>query len=256
MELKICSFNLRMDTPKDGNNAFFNRTPLIAEKINAYQPDVIGFQEVRPPMRNWLEENLGGYTVIGTGRGADFLNEANVIAYRTDKFMTMSLDTFWLSDTPYVPGSMFTTDQSNNPRICTCAVLLVRDTTKRLRVYNTHLDHVGPVARVQGIEMVLARIASDVQRYPDTPVVLMGDFNEEPGGIVTRAIEMESDGLVEATRNIPGTFHGYHPENGTSKIDYIYTNACWDEEKTLALTDSRGGIYLSDHYPVMTQITI
>lgn len=256
MELKICSFNLRMDTPKDGNNAFFNRTPLIAEKINAYQPDVIGFQEVRPPMRNWLEENLNGYTVIGTGRGADFLNEANVIAYRTDKFLTMSLDTFWLSDTPYVPGSMFTTDQSNNPRICTCAVLLVRDTTKRLRVYNTHLDHVGPVARVQGIEMVLARIASDVQRYPDTPVVLMGDFNEEPGGIVTRAIEMESDGLVEATRNIPGTFHGYHPENGTSKIDYIYTNACWDEEKTLALTDSRDGIYLSDHYPVMTQITI
>lgn len=256
MELKICSYNLRMDTPKDGINAFFNRTPLIAEKLNQYQPDVIGFQEVRPPMRRWLEENLTDYTIIGTGRGADFLNEANVIAYRTDKFLTMSLDTFWLSDTPYVPGSMFTTDQSNNPRICTCAVLLVRDTTKRLRVYNTHLDHVGPVARVQGIEMVLARIASDVQRYPDTPVVLMGDFNEEPGGIVTRAIEMESDGLVEATRNIPGTFHGYHPENGSIKIDYIYTNACWDEEKTLAMTDSRDGIFLSDHYPVMTQITI
>lgn len=256
MELKICSFNLRMDTPKDGINAFFNRTPLIAEKLAQYQPDVIGFQEVRPPMRNWLEKNLTGYTVIGTGRGADFLNEANVIAYRTDKFLTMSLDTFWLSDTPYMPGSRFTTDQSDCPRICTCAVLLARDTTKRLRVYNTHLDHVGTVARVQGIEMVLARIASDVQRYPDTPVVLMGDFNEEPGGIVTRAVEMESDGLVEATRNIPGTFHGYHPETGTVKIDYIYTNACWDEEKTLALTDSRDGIYLSDHYPVMTQITI
>ena len=110
MELKICSYNLRMDTPRDGINAFFNRTPLIAEKLAEYQPDVIGFQEVRPPMRRWLEENLEGYTIIGTGRGADFLNEANVIAYRTDKFLTMSLDTFWLSDTPYVPGSMFTTD--------------------------------------------------------------------------------------------------------------------------------------------------
>ena len=119
MELKICSYNLRMDTPRDGINAFFNRTPLIAEKLAEYQPDVIGFQEVRPPMRRWLEENLEGYTIIGTGRGADFLNEANVIAYRTDKFLTMSLDTFWLSDTPYVPGSMFTTDQSDNPRICT-----------------------------------------------------------------------------------------------------------------------------------------
>ena len=256
MELKICSYNLRMDTPRDGINAFFNRTPLIAEKLAEYQPDVIGFQEVRPPMRRWLEENLEGYTIIGTGRGADFLNEANVIAYRTDKFLTMSLDTFWLSDTPYVPGSMFTTDQSDNPRICTCAVLLVRDTTKRLRVYNTHLDHEGPVARIQGIEMVLARIASDEERYAKTPLVLMGDFNEEPGGIVARAIDMESDGLVDTTRDIPVTFHGYHPETGTSKIDYIYTNAPWDETQSIALTDSRDGIYLSDHYPVMTQITI
>ena len=124
------------------------------------------------------------------------------------------------------------------------------------RVVNTHLDHEGPVARIQGIEMVLARIASDEERYAKTPLVLMGDFNEEPGGIVARAIDMESDGLVDTTREIPVTFHGYHPETGASKIDYIYTNARWDEEKSCALTDSRDGIFLSDHYPVMTQITI
>lgn len=33
--------------------------------------DVIGFQEVRTHMHEWLEENLVGYTVMGTGRNAD-----------------------------------------------------------------------------------------------------------------------------------------------------------------------------------------
>lgn len=256
MNLKICSYNLRMENPVDGINAFSNRAPFVAEKLAQYQPDVIGFQEVRPHMRRWLEETLTDYTILGTGRGEDFLDESNVIAYRTDKFLAMSMDTFWLSDTPYVPGSRFTTDQSDCPRICTCAVLLVRDTMKRLRVYNTHLDHVGSVARVQGIELILARIAADDQRYPGAPVALMGDFNAEPTDIVARAIEMESDRLVDTTRNIPVTFHNYHPETTHVKIDYIYTNAGWDEENTFALTDCRDGVYLSDHYPVMTEIFI
>ena len=261
-EIRVFSFNIWTDGRADGGassgnpRCFAIRRELIKKNFPAYDADIVGFQETMPAQRQWLIDTFTDYQVCGIGRDRDLQGESNVVMFKKDKFDLVNLDTFWLSDTPYMPGSRFTTDQSDCPRICTCAVLLARDTTKRLRVYNTHLDHVGPVARVQGIEMVLARIASDVQRYPDTPVVLMGDFNEEPGGIVTRAIDMESDGLVEATRNIPGTFHGYHPETGTVKIDYIYTNACWEEEKTYALTDSRDGIYLSDHYPVMTQITI
>lgn len=256
MELKICSYNLRMENPVDGINAFTNRAPFIAERLACYRPDIIGFQEVRPHMRRWLEENLKEYTILGTGRGEDFLDESNVIAYRTELFLTMSLDTFWLSDTPYVPGSRFTTDQSDCPRICTCAVLLLRDTQKRVRVYNTHLDHVGAVARVQGIELILGRMAADAQRYPNTPVVLMGDFNATPDDIVARAIEMESDGLVDTTRSIPVTFHNYHPGQDDVKIDYIYTDASWDESRTVALTDCADGVYLSDHYPVMTWISV
>lgn len=256
LNLKICTYNLRMENPDDGINVFSNRAPFIKERLAEYAPDVIGFQEVRPHMRRWLEENLPDYTIIGTGRGEDFLDESNVIAYRTDKFLTMALDTFWLSDTPYVPGSRYSTDQSDCPRICTCAVLLLRDTTKRLRVYNTHLDHVGNVARVQGIEAILGRIAMDEQRYPGTQLVLMGDFNAEPDHMVMRAIAMEADNLVDTTRSIPYTFHNYEPEKMQAKIDYIFTNGPWIEESTVAFTDCRDGVYLSDHYPVMTEIIL
>ena len=72
MKLKVCTYNLRMENPVDGINTFSNRAPLIAERLAQYQPDVIGFQEVRPHMRRWLEENLRDYTILGTGRGEDF----------------------------------------------------------------------------------------------------------------------------------------------------------------------------------------
>ena len=256
MKLKICTYNLRMDTPDDGINAFSNRAAFVAEKIAEYQPDVIGFQEIRPLMRRWLEENLQEYTILGTGSGESFQNECNAIAYRTDKFLTMSMDTFWLSDTPYVPGSRFLTDQSIWPRICTCAVLLLRDSVKRLRVYNTHLDHIGSVSRGQSLEAILNRISDDNARYPNAPVVLMGDFNAQPMDPVIQTIGRGSEGLEDTTTHIPFTFHNYAPEKTQLKIDYIYTDAPWDLEKTVALTDVRDGVFLSDHYPVMTEIEV
>ena len=88
MELKICSYNLRMDNPVDGINAFSNRAPFVAEKLAQYKPDVIGFQEVRPHMRRWLEENLKDYTIIGTGSsrlGRDPLRRPGLPAFRTSR---------------------------------------------------------------------------------------------------------------------------------------------------------------------------
>lgn len=256
MELSVCSFNLRMENPNDGINSFPFRAPFIAETLKQNAPDVIGFQEVRPHMRRWLEETLTDYTILGTGREADFTDEANVIAYRTEKFLAMSMDTFWLSDTPYVPGSRFSVDQSICPRICTCAVLLVRDTATRVRVYNTHLDHEGSVARVAGIELILGRIAQDDARYPDVPVVLTGDFNAEPDDFVAKVIDMNPLGLKDTTAGIPVTFHSYHPDENSIKIDYIYTDAPWQEASVRALTECREGVYLSDHYPVIARIEI
>ena len=254
MKLKLCSYNLRMDNPDDGINAFSCRKDYIAQAFPKYGADIIGFQEVLPHMRHWLEESLTGYTLVGTGREKDFTDEHNPIAYRTDKFLLMALDTFWLSDTPRVPGSRFSTDQSICPRICTTAVLLERGGTRRIRVYNTHLDHEGEEARRQGIRLILGRIKADEDIYPGTAVVLMGDFNAEPDSRVCEILKETA--LEDTTAAIGGTFHSYHPERGTVKIDYIYTTAPWDAEASRALRDCENGVFLSDHYPVMTEISL
>ena len=43
-EIKVMSFNLRMDTPHDGVNRFRNRIGRVMEVIESENPDIIGFQ--------------------------------------------------------------------------------------------------------------------------------------------------------------------------------------------------------------------
>ena len=44
--MKFVTFNLRVDRPQDGNNAFVCRQSLILRVIGREKPDVICFQEV------------------------------------------------------------------------------------------------------------------------------------------------------------------------------------------------------------------
>ena len=45
------TFNLRVDTEKDGINRFFLRTDRVLKAIRDESPDVIGFQEDLEDMR-------------------------------------------------------------------------------------------------------------------------------------------------------------------------------------------------------------
>ncbi len=259
MKLRICTYNLRYANRADGINYFFDRAPLIRRVFPKYKADVVGFQEVTPPMRDWLEENLTDYAIVGTGRNADFGGEHTVVAYRADRFLLASLDTFWLSDTPRVPGSRFMTDQSSNPRVCTAAVLLTREGHTPLRVYNTHLDNRGPLARAQGAALILARISADDAVWPSVPVVLTGDMNVAPDSPVVASFSSFSScgrTLRDITADVGPTFHDYRPQEKGEKIDYIFTNAVSDASLSCTLRDEENGVFLSDHYPVLGEIEL
>lgn len=105
--MKVVTFNIRCDYGQDGLNEFANRKELILRKINQEKPDIIGFQEVLPHVAKWLKENLNEYYVIGCGRGANLRDEQMSIAYRRDRINLISMETWWLSQTPDVPGSRY-----------------------------------------------------------------------------------------------------------------------------------------------------
>ena len=186
--IRVFSFNILTDNcKKTGGRTFAERSKLILDEFLAYEPDLIGFQETQPPQRQWLIDNFTDFQVCGVGRDRDLLGESNVVLFRKSRFDLVFLETFWLSDTPRIPGSRFSTDQSDCPRICTCTTLRERESGRCLRHYNTHLDHVGAFAQAQGISLILNRIASDYAENP-LPVVLTGDFNVTPDSLVYKSV--------------------------------------------------------------------
>ncbi len=202
-------------------------------------------------MSQWIRESFLEYQVCGVGREADLQGESNPVAFRKTSFDLVDLHQFWLSDTPHVPGSRFSTDQSSCPRICTAVTLLHRASGKLLRCYNTHLDHEGPVAQSQGLSLVLARMGEDYARWP-MPVVLMGDFNAMPDSLVWKSAQGFAgcgEPLKDITWGVGGTFHDFGRLEPPTKIDYIFTNLpCTAEARPVE--DQEEGVYLSDHFPV------
>lgn len=254
MKIWIVTFNLRCDFAGDGEQRFTCRADFIKRKLLSEKPDVIGFQEATPSMRRWLIDNLVGYTVVGYGRGAAFDDESNCIAYRTDKFELFGFHQFWLSPTPYVPGSRYEI-QSPCPRICTVAMLCPIGTATPFRVYNTHLDHVSDEARVLGLRAILDRITKDNTEFR-CPYFLTGDFNVLPQDhTIGTALAYRNFPMRDITASLPGSFHNYGRMEQNSKIDYIFTDAS-DAEEVCLWDDRDGKLYLSDHYPISATVTL
>jgi len=255
-ELRVFSFNIWTDGRADGGassgnpRCFAVRREIIKEKLPAYAPDIVGFQETMPAQRQWLIDNFPDYQVCGLGRNADLLGESNVIMFRKDKFDLYDLNMFWLSDTSGTPGTRFMTDQSDCPRICVAATLRDKATGKMFRHYNTHLDHVGPIAMAQGITVILNRMAEDYKKWP-MPVILTGDMNATPESPVIKSILAftgAGEKLEDKTAPAGFTFHNNNPEKTQIKIDYVFTNLPATE--AMKMTDEVNGITVSDHYPV------
>jgi len=254
--MKIVTFNLRCDVDVDGANRFRNRKGLILEKIDTERPDVIGFQEMTPSMRDFLIKHLPDYMFLGRSRSADFTGEHTDIAYRRDLYDVVGLDFFWLSPTPYVPGSRYE-EQSLCPRITTCAMLRRISDNKIFRVINTHLDHIGEPARVLGMKQIMAYIDEQNKKF-DLPFFFMGDLNALPDSeCIMYCKNSKAPETFELTESITDvTFHDYGKVTENYKIDYIFCDKETAKNKFTVTRweDCSYGLWLSDHYPILCEI--
>lgn len=249
-EMKIVTYNLRNQWHRDGENGFIHRVGLMYHVIEREQPDVIAFQEVMPRQLEVLEKIFPDYMFVGQGRDADLQGEALYTAIKKSTCQFCGMDIFWLSPQPYVPATRFET-QSECPRICVDVLVRHKESGKMVRVYNVHLDHIESVAKEQGMEVVLAKMAEDQDKLA-CEAVLLGDFNEEPKGpAVTYCNEYDKLKIIDLTTEITGTFHDYGKRE-FCKIDYIFVTEglAANVAKVEAWTTEHSGIYLSDHYPI------
>jgi endonuclease/exonuclease/phosphatase family metal-dependent hydrolase len=262
--LKVMTFNIRYNNPADSNYSWDHRKEMVAEVIKSYKPDLAGIQEALKDQVKDLQNLLKDYSWFGVGRdnGKDS-GEYAVIFYRKDRIEKLTGSTFWLSETPDVPGSRSWNAACN--RIVTWIKFTDKPSGVQMYLFNTHFDHISEQARENSAQLLLTRIS---QISANAPVIVTGDLNStETGRTYDILTNSESAGYLKDTRKfnlkIPPepsfSYIGfpYHPQQG-NLIDFIFLKNDKDlkVKKYQIITDNKKGFYPSDHLPVMVEIGV
>ena len=256
--LSVMTFNMRYDNPEDGQNNWRFRRERVAGVIKAQEVDVLGTQELLSNQFNDLSGLLTGYQGVGVGRldGVESGEYCGVF-FRKDRFTLLASGTFWLSETPEVVGSLGWDGACE--RIATWVVLRDRD-GREFFFIDTHLDHVGQVARDEGVSLLMKRIET---LSGGRPVILTGDFNSEPGSSVVAHVQ--KDGVLRDAKAIAAqrsgtdwsfSDFGQIPEAERPLLDYIFVSGDIEAVRYEVLPDTFDGGYVSDHAPVMAVVKI
>ena len=257
LNLSVMTYNIRLDVASDGENSWANRKDFLSTQVQFYSPDIMGVQEARSNQMTDLKSALKDYKTIGIGRDGDDKGEYSAIFYNAKKISVENENTFWLSETPNKVSMGW---DAAYPRICTYGLFTLLENNKKIWVFNTHLDHVGSQAQLQGIQLILKKI--DILNSNDFPVILMGDFNVEPNSELITNLKRNMNDSKEKAKLVfgsNGTFNGFNFEElVTRRIDYIMLSKSntIEVEKYGVLSSSIDLKYPSDHFPVLIELLV
>ncbi|MDR1406898.1 MAG: endonuclease/exonuclease/phosphatase family protein [Tannerella sp.] len=254
--LRVATFNLRMDTNRDGENAWQYRSEMVNGLIRFHDFDIFGTQEGFKHMLDDLTAT-GDYARIGSGRddGRD-AGEHSAIVYRTDRFEVLDRGDFWYSETPAVPGKGWDATCCN--RICSWGKFRDRASGKVFYFFNSHYDHEGRVARRESSKLLLEKIRTVAAGFP---VFATGDYNATPDDEPIQTLL--ADGLLKDAYVLSeqkpygpkGTFQGFDAKAPLNdRIDFIFVTGEIRILKYGVLTDRIRERFPSDHFPVMTVV--
>ncbi|MBP3329949.1 MAG: endonuclease/exonuclease/phosphatase family protein [Clostridia bacterium] len=246
---RIMSFNIRC-------NEYDRRKNLVPGLIEAYAPDSAGLQECTYQWYKNLTESLEDYAFVGVGRDTGDLSEdcgeISAIIYKKTKYNLIDSGTFWLSETPDEVSRGW--DGACN-RICTWVVLENKETGEKYAHVNTHLDHMGTLARQNGLELIRNKALS----Y-DIPTVVTGDFNFNKGTDLYNSLV--TGGLKDTQDIAPDTmdgktYHGYSGGEAGKPIDFICVNDKITDVKSYTIIREKYELkYTSDHYPIYSDMVM
>lgn len=256
-EMKVCSFNIRYDNPKDGKNKWDNRKSNIKNFIAYEEPIIIGLQEALLHQIEYLHRAFVKYQWIGVGRDDGYKKgEFSPILYDTTLLHLRDQGTFWLSNTPDQPSKSW---DAALPRVCTWAKFEWKKSFQAFYVFNTHYDHVGKEARENASEIIRGAIAleTDYQK-----VILMGDFNAQRDdkpieNLLFDGRLIDSYEAAKLKYGPQGTFNGFDTQRiPQRRIDYIFTSRDVEILKYKVESILIDGKYLSDHFPIIVKLEI
>lgn len=252
-EIRVMSANLRCFNPQDtGKRSWFYRADLILKNIEGERPTVIGFQEATKWQYQYLCSALPEYDSIITYRDNSPFSEGCPIFYSTQLYNLIDKGSFWLSETP---EEMSRDWDSKCYRICSYVILEEKSTEKQFVVFNTHLDHVSDEARINGIGVVLDKIA----QFGGLPSMIMGDFNAEEDSETYRSAAENFLDVKYQTENVVGgaTYQNWGVELDRDCIDYLMISKTgFSVNSYKVVQNTYDGVYPSDHFPLSVSLNL
>lgn len=253
--LKVMSFNIRLNVESDKENSWTNRKQDAVDLLSYYHPDYFGVQEALPEQMKDIKNGLKNYDYVGVGRDdGKEKGEFSAIFYDTEKLQVIKSGTFWLSETPEKPSKGW--DAAYN-RVCTYAVFKDKKSKKEFLAMNLHFDHVGDVARVKSADLILKKIKEINPK--NLPLTLSGDFNltddTEPIKIISQNLKDTFYNSEAKPYGPKGTFTAFNvTEVPQERIDYIFVKG-FKIKSHRHINDRRENLlYPSDHFPVLTEL--
>lgn len=260
--INVMSFNIRYDNAGDGSNQWKYRRNYAADLVKFYSPDIWGAQEVLHNQLQDLADRLPEYAYIGVGRAdGKTKGEYAPIFYKKDRFKLIDSGNFWLAEDMQAVGKKGW--DAACERVATWGIFEEKATGKRFFFLNTHLDHMGKVARHEGALLVLKQVAD---LAGSLPAIVTGDFNaaayEEPIQVLINLEDpnhlINSRGIATLRYGPEGSWHdfGKVPLEKMDLIDYIFIKGNMKVLRHGVLSETKGNLYPSDHYPIIANLIL
>ena len=252
---KIISFNVRYSSAPeiDGDNRWELRRDASLKMVAEQKPLAMGLQEACPDQIDFLDLNLTGYKHIGVGRDdGKRAGEMMAIYYDTTRLTLLDSGTFWLSETPEKVSIGW--DAACN-RTCTWGHFKVNDTGFEFLYFNTHLDHLGSLARKNSINLIVDKMT---ELNPDNvPVFLSGDFNSTTDDPIFDPLKasLKDARMMSAISDKNITYNGFGKvtDNPDSRKEWVIDHIFFSGVNPMAfmvLNGNYGVPFISDHYPI------
>ena len=252
---KIISFNVRYSSAPeiDGDNRWELRRDAAVKMVAQQKPLAMGLQEACPDQIDFLDLNLTGYKHIGVGRDdGKRAGEMMAIYYDTTRLTLLDSGTFWLSETPEKVSLGW--DAACN-RTCTWGHFKMKDTDFEFLYFNTHLDHLGSLARKNSIKLIVAKMT---ELNPDNvPVFLSGDFNSTTDDPIFDPLKasLKDARMMSAISDKNITYNGFGKvtDNPNTRKEWVIDHIFFSGVNPMAfmvLNGNYGVPFISDHYPI------
>nr|WP_320191266.1 endonuclease/exonuclease/phosphatase family protein [uncultured Desulfobacter sp.] len=241
----VMTFNLRFGLAKDGPHDWENRKPLVAQILDTYPCDFIGFQEVNHFQAEFLSRSLAHHGCIGWRYRGKKWWQNNLILF-DPSWECLGHRHFFLSHSPNIPSRL---PGSRWPRQCVIGWFKKDD--RYLLMANTHFDFTAEVQQKSA-----GLVMEFLQRFPKgVPQIITGDFNATPGSPAYHCFKSRGFDLALDGRPVT-TFHDFTGKETGLHIDWILYRNGLSPVSEKVIQDSFDGLFPSDHYPVWAAFTL